>query len=345
MGIKDFNKILKKYSPDAIQKLPVSNLKGYRVAVDGPLWVHSNLSICQKDMIMKMGDPLLQIDREILMFKLEQAMLRFMITWCYKGVTLVWVWDGESLPEKTTYTRKKRDNAKENIKDKIQELRIKIENMHILTRSPVDISNFKNLLCQDVNISRIEMDQLASFVNKIGFPSLIAKNDSEKLCAALAKEGYVAGVWSTDTDTYTFGAPMLIIGWGGVNSEGEATLEVVYKALILHYLKLNEQEFVDMCIMCGCDFNLNIPRVGPVEVYKLITKNRCIEQAKISNPTLPWEDLNHERCREIFKYIPSDVDSKNLNINFNENVVVGHNLSDLLTSLKFLPLPKNVTFY
>lgn len=345
MGIKDFNKILQKYSPGAIQKIPVSYLKGYRIAIDGPLWVHSNLATCQKEMIMKMGDPLLPIDRQMLMFKVEQAMLRFTITWCYKGITVIWVWDGESLPEKTTYTRNKRNYAKDTIKEKIQEQKIKLENVHMLARSPADVARYKELLCQDVTITKEEIGNLCEFMKKIGFPSLKAENDSEKLCAALAREGVIAGVWSTDTDSYTFGAPMLITGWGGTNTEGESMIEVVYRSLILHYFNMNDEEFVDLCIVCGCDFNMNMPRIGPMKAYEFITKHRNIETARDNNKTLPWEDLNHIRCREIFKYTPTNINPDSLNIKFNSDVIVGHNLNDLLTSLKFVVPPKNMSFH
>ena len=187
MGIKDFNKILKNNSSGAIQKIPVSSLKGYRIAIDGPLWVHSNLAMCQKDMIMKMGDPLLSLDRQMLLYKLQQSILRFIISWCYKGVTTVWVWDGEPLPEKILFAKKKRNDARENIKNNIAECRVKLENCHILARNPADIARYKQLLCQEVSISKEEMLHISSFIKKLGFPNLTAENDSEKLCASLNK--------------------------------------------------------------------------------------------------------------------------------------------------------------
>lgn len=344
MGIKDLNKILKKYCPNAFQTIPISNLKGYRVAIDGPIWLHRNLSICLKDIIMNMPDPLAVIDRNLLLYKVEQALLRFTITWCYKGVTLVWVWDGEALPEKVVNAKKNRSEIREKIKTNIETLRVKLENTHMLARSPADVVEYKKILCQDLNISKNDVEHICNFIKNLGFPCLTAPNDSEKLCASLAKEGLVAGVWSNDTDCHTFGAPMLINDWGLVDSEGESTINVVYTPIVLHLLKMTESEFIDMCIMLECDFNSRIPNVGEVKVYNFITQYRNIETIKLHNPGLQWDILNHERCREIFKYTPSGINSEILNINFNLDVKVNHNLNDLLNSLKFIIPPKNVTF-
>ncbi len=35
---------------------------------------------------------------------------------------------------------------------------------------------------------------------------------------------------------------------------------------VLSELKLTADEFVDMCILCGCDYTDKIPGIGPVKV-------------------------------------------------------------------------------
>lgn len=40
---------------------------------------------------------------------------------------------------------------------------------------------------------------------------------------------------------------------------------------------MNMAEFIDLCIMCGCDYTHSIGGIGPVKAFKLIQDNRNIE--------------------------------------------------------------------
>lgn len=43
-------------------------------------------------------------------------------------------------------------------------------------------------------------------------------------------------------------------------------------------LKLSHEEFVDLCILCGCDYLGRVDGVGPVNAFKLITEHRTLEK-------------------------------------------------------------------
>lgn len=40
---------------------------------------------------------------------------------------------------------------------------------------------------------------------------------------------------------------------------------------------MNHDEFVDLCILCGCDYCDSIDGIGSITAYKLILKHRSIE--------------------------------------------------------------------
>jgi len=46
---------------------------------------------------------------------------------------------------------------------------------------------------------------------------------------------------------------------------------------MLQGLELSYAEFVDLCILCGCDYTETIDGVGPVTAYKLIKEHKTIE--------------------------------------------------------------------
>jgi 5'-3' exonuclease len=69
---------------------------------------------------------------------------------------------------------------------------------------------------------------------------------------------------------------------------------------MLEALELSCDSFLDLCIMCGCDYNKNIFRVGPEKAYKYIQKYSSIEDISANTP-LDVSILNHVRGRELFR--------------------------------------------
>lgn len=47
---------------------------------------------------------------------------------------------------------------------------------------------------------------------------------------------------------------------------------------VLSTLGLTMPEFVDLCILCGCDYADTIRGIGPKNAYKLIKEHHCLEE-------------------------------------------------------------------
>jgi len=59
--------------------------------------------------------------------------------------------------------------------------------------------------------------------------------------------------------------------------------------------------FLDLCIMAGCDFNENIPKIGMGRAFPLLKSCKKIE-ALPEKYLVQSECLNQEKCRAIFGY-------------------------------------------
>lgn len=146
----------------------------------------------------------------------------------------------------------------------------------------------------------------------MGFPVLEAKAEAEAQCVQLLKEGVVAAVASDDMDCLTFGAETLI---KGVRTKKDPVTEINLKD-VLKELGMNMEEFIDFCILCGCDYCDAIENVGPITAFNLIKEHKTIEQvlkhiekenkekleAGKQLYVLPSPDnFNYEIARELFK--------------------------------------------
>lgn len=50
----------------------------------------------------------------------------------------------------------------------------------------------------------------------------------------------------------------------------------------LQRLGLTQPQFVDLCIMCGCDYASNIRGIGPVRALEAIRKHGSLEKVRLS---------------------------------------------------------------
>ena len=64
---------------------------------------------------------------------------------------------------------------------------------------------------------------------------------------------------------------------------------------ILSDLELNYTQFIDLCILCGCDYTCTIPKVGPVNALKLIKKHITIDNFE----NVPKE-FDYQTARRLF---------------------------------------------
>ncbi|PVU86048.1 hypothetical protein BB560_006824, partial [Smittium megazygosporum] len=82
------------------------------------------------------------------------------------------------------------------------------------------------------------------------------------------------GTISEDTDVLAFGGKRLLRSF---NTDCEMILEIDREMAQLE-LGISFQQFIDLCILCGTDFNSRIPKIGPVNALKMIKKYGSIEK-------------------------------------------------------------------
>lgn len=127
------------------------------------------------------------------------------------------------------------------------------------------------------------MHACKALVAAMGVPVVEAPCEAEAQCAELVKGGLAHATASEDMDSLTFGTTRLVRQlWNGTSSSAqkkgvkptEFALDV-----ILEDLNMTMNEFVDLCILCGCDYIDGIKGVGVVKALTLIRKYKDLEKA------------------------------------------------------------------
>lgn len=148
---------------------------------------------------------------------------------------------------------------------------------------------------QIIDISPGDFDTIKELLDILSIPYLDAPGEAEKYCSKLCMDGKVKAVLSDDTDIIAYGAPICLSKIDTFNN----TVCKVEHAELCTSLKLTNKQLLDHCIMCGTDYNTNIPGVGAYTAYKYIRQYHNIENIQ-QQTELDVSILNHSRVRDLF---------------------------------------------
>lgn len=131
-----------------------------------------------------------------------------------------------------------------------------------------------------------------------------APSEAEAQCAELCRGGLVYGAGSEDMDTLTFASPILLRHLT-FSENRKLPINVIALADVLEGLGLNMDQFIDVCLLAGCDYLEPLKKVGAKTALKLIRTHGTIDEAldhlkEGKNP--PPEDWPWEAAKELFKH-------------------------------------------
>ncbi|KAF7991138.1 hypothetical protein HCN44_002700 [Aphidius gifuensis] len=173
------------------------------------------------------------------------------------------------------------------------------------TRNAEDIDKFNRQL---VKVTPEHVNEAKQLLKLMGIPYvkyLYLLNCTQ--CAALVKGDKVYAAATEDMDALTFGSTVLLCRFN--NSEAR---------------KLPVQEFhldfIDFCILLGCDYTGSIKGIGPKRAIELIKTHKSLEKIleNIDQKKYPApEDWNYKEARALF-IEPDVADPKNIDLKWTE---------------------------
>jgi|SRR6056297_643268 len=305
MGIKNFKQFLKSYAPNATKTENLSQFKGKRLAVDGHNWMYKYMATSLKHVVDSTDITINEVSRSEVFDLWIRTLSKYLINLVDIGVTPIFVIDGPPLKQKVDNVHVKRKGDFERRRERLKEINEKLEGLNPLLMSKSLIDEKKKILKTFCAPTKDEIQDLFEILSTMGIPCIKAANEAERLCTSLCIEGIAAGVISSDTDNLTFGCPVLITKTGTPYStiqKKDCEITIIRLEEVLTESKLSFKTFIDLCIMCGCDYNNNIKGIGVKKSYV-----KLVDCKKIENLPSTWkiDCLNHETCRSIFRHSPS----------------------------------------
>ncbi|KAI9787662.1 MAG: Elongation of fatty acids protein 2 [Geoglossum umbratile] len=170
------------------------------------------------------------------------------------------------------------------------------------TGTAEDVEKFSR---RTVRVTREHNEECKRLLRLMGVPYIDAPTEAEAQCAVLAKAQKVYAAASEDMDTLCFDSPILLRHLTFSEQRKEPILEI-HLEKVLAGLDMGRSQFVDLCILLGCDYLDPIPKVGPNTALKLIRDYKTlegvveyIEKDTKHKYTIP-EDWPYKEARDLF---------------------------------------------
>ncbi|CAM9024792.1 unnamed protein product [Wickerhamomyces anomalus] len=187
------------------------------------------------------------------------------------------------------------------------------------TGTAEEIAKFER---RTVRVTREQNEEAKKLLELMGIPYVNAPCEAEAQCAVLAKAGKVYAAASEDMDTLCYKTPFLLRHLTFSEQRKEPIQEIDIEK-VLEGLDMDQKQFVDLCILLGCDYCDSIKGVGPVTALKLIKEHGTIEgviKHVESNPDSKYkvpEEWPYEGARELFLN-PDVLDPKDIELKWKE---------------------------
>jgi len=324
MGIKNLRDLFKKQQLFE-EVVPMNVFAGKRVLVDASLYVCMYKAVTTTTRGRKEDN-------------FAEAFFNFLAVLKCEGILLFVVFDGSSPKEKTNEREKRREKKDSTIRrietleyelqvyettkiigPKLLELIRKITTSvvlpprmvnklqkgiqsstdsvefispDILNKAKQHVAKQRSYVFQVTNEDWNTVEQLCKALD---IQVIHAPGEAEIFCAHMVKQGFADAVLTSDTDVIACSTPTIL---KSVNIAQKTFTQI--KINVLHkMLNLTERELLDLCILCGTDYNNNIRGIGPVKALALMQKHHSIENIGL-HTKLDVSVLNYEVVRQLF---------------------------------------------
>ena len=224
MGVKNINILIKRLAPNCIKNTTIDKFKGQTWAIDTSYYIYKYLYNS------KIKKPNNHINGFYTLIKLLYN----------NGIKPILILDGKP-PELKNETIEGRKEIIQNLKNTIDEL-----------NSEGNTERAKFLEKRIIEFPDSVYDDIKNLCNLMSVQVLQAESESDFLCKKLYINKNIDAVVSSDSDMLMYGINLVVR-----KLDYTTEIETINLNELLETLKLTHDQFVDLCILYGTDFNKN----------------------------------------------------------------------------------------
>jgi flap endonuclease-1 len=297
MGIKGLTHLLKTEAPGAIESVSLSSFRDKRVAVDISIFLYKSLANVRYN-----GDYLRNKEGKNVSHIV--GIFNKTVQFLSVGVQPIYVFDGKP-PEEKWECLQARHKKVNDCKDKME------------AKNDISEEERKSLEKGTIRVTKDHVADIKRMFDLMGVSYVHNPvGEAEAYAAELCRIGYVDAVVTEDMDTLAYGCPKVLRNCIDRSIKRRDVLTCFSYAPIIEAFKMTHEQFVDVCILSGCDYCPTIPKIGTVRAFQYITQYGSIEGLIESGKfEVPQGFLDrYKRSRELFQVFQGQIDSNDMSV-------------------------------
>jgi flap endonuclease-1 len=290
MGIRQLAKLIVDHAPRAYKEQDIRALFGRVIAIDASMCIYQFLVAVRTADAANLTNESGEITSHL------SGVFYRTIKLLELGIKPIYVFDGKAPDLKANELAKRRSRREED------------EQAAAKAREEGDLELYAKYARRVNKVSAETIDNVKRLLRLMGIPVVEAPSEAEAQCAVLTRAGLAYATASEDMDALTFGTPLLIRNLFAALASGAERKDrkpsEFSLAITLEDLGISMDQFIDICILCGCDYTCTIPKIGPYRALMLVKQHGCIEEVlaslRESNHPIP-DDFDYLGARGLFK--------------------------------------------
>jgi len=297
MTINGLNEFIKrKFVSNGIQvaynKIPLSKLKQKRIAIDCSEYMYSYYNVVKKDILSSdkwerrfVNGAWQRPSEKDIAFGVCKRFISLSHQLMLCENTPIFVFDGEPYEAKSS-TKAMRSERHKKAKEELE-------------RAMADPSNYDLYAQRELRCGippKEYKEELSDLFTVMGIRHYHAPNESDTLCAQLCRDGLADIIMSQDCDQIAYGAGTIIKKYEFIL--GEPYITFTHPHVLYGGLNLTHKQMIDFCVMCGTDYNNNVPHNGPETCFSLIKKYGSLDA--VASVDSRYDNEEMRTARSIF---------------------------------------------
>ena len=296
MGIKGLTTLIKDNAPESIETSQLFKLRGKKIGIDASGLIYKSLMVIrQHGQLLTNGQyPTSHI---VGIFNKTCNLINY-------GIIPLYIFDGIPPEEKSLVIKERNDKARA--------ARIKLIEGDL---SYIDRSKLEK---QTIRLRKYHIDDIKTLLDLLGVQWIDAEGEAEGVAAELCRVGVVDYVLSEDMDTLAFGSPNLIRNCiDKTIKRRDGIISIFHLDKLLKGFDLTFEQFLELCVLSGCDYCDTLKRVGNKTAYKLMAAHGNITdvlQNVNSNKIPDGFRSRFDKAIELFNMYRGYNDSRRINV-------------------------------
>jgi flap endonuclease-1 len=261
MGILGLSKLLYQECPGAIKEEEMKNFFGRRIAIDASMSIYQFV-IAMKGFSEGQGLELMNEAGEVTSHL--NGLFTRTLRMVDEGLKPIYVFDGAPPEMKRAELDERKQKAEE------------AQAQFAKAKEEGDDEMMEKMSKRTVRVSRDQIEECKKLLTLMGIPVVQAAGEAEAQCAELVRHNKAWAVATEDMDALTFGSKILVRHLTFSEAKKRPIAEYHMDAILAH-TGLTMEQFIDLCILLGCDYVPKIPGVGPHRAWEGIKTHKTIE--------------------------------------------------------------------